>query len=76
LTERAPDGIGSASDVSGVIGQVAFHDWGLHSSIGVPVSAKNRLWGCIVVAFSGQELLPLPRADRRRRRSDPAADPA
>jgi signal transduction histidine kinase len=46
------------SDVSGVIGQVASRDWGLRSSIGVPVSAENRLWGCIVVAFGRQELLP------------------
>ena len=48
------------SDVSGVIGRVASRDWGLRSSVGVPVSAEGRLWGCIVVAFSGQELLPLP----------------
>jgi signal transduction histidine kinase len=47
------------SDVSGVIGQVASRDWGLRSSVGVPVSAQSRLWGCIVVAFSGQELRPL-----------------
>jgi signal transduction histidine kinase len=47
------------SDVSGVIGQVASHDWGLRSSVGVPVSAESRVWGCIVVAFSRQEkLLP------------------
>ena len=46
------------SDVSGVIGQVASRDWGLRSSVGVPVSAESRLWGCIVVAFSGQGLLP------------------
>ena len=46
------------SDVSGVIGQVASRDWGLRSSVGVPVSAESRLWGCIVVAFSGQELMP------------------
>jgi signal transduction histidine kinase len=44
------------SDVSGAIGQVASHDWGLRSSVGVPVSAESRVWGCIVVAFSGQEL--------------------
>ena len=43
-----------------MIGRVASRDWGLRSSIGVPVSAENRLWGCIVVAFSGQELRPLP----------------
>jgi signal transduction histidine kinase len=48
------------SDVSGVIGQVASHDWGLRSSVGVPVSAEGRVWGCIVVAFSGQEPQPLP----------------
>jgi signal transduction histidine kinase len=46
------------SDVSGVIGQVASRGWGLRSSVGVPVSAENRLWGCIVVAFAGQGLLP------------------
>ena len=43
-----------------MIGRVASRDWGLRSSVGVPVSAESRLWGCIVVAFSGQELLPLP----------------
>jgi GAF domain-containing protein len=48
------------SDASGVIGRVASHDWGLRSSIGVPVSAESRLWGCIVVAFSRHGLLPLP----------------
>ena len=46
------------SDVSGVIGQVASRDWGLRSSVGVPVSAESRLWGCMVVAFSGQGRLP------------------
>jgi signal transduction histidine kinase len=46
--------------VSGVIGQVASRDWGLRSSVGVPVSAESRVWGCMVVAFSGQELRPLP----------------
>ena len=43
-----------------MIGQVASRAWGLRSSIGVPVSAESQLWGCIVVAFSGQELRPLP----------------
>ena len=43
-----------------MIGQVASRDWGLRSSVGVPVSAESRLWGCIVVAFSGQEMQPLP----------------
>src|ERR1700722_15722835 len=48
------------SDVSGVIGQVASRDWGVRSSIGVPVSADSRLWGCIVVAFGGHDPQPLP----------------
>jgi signal transduction histidine kinase len=48
-----------SSDVSGVIGQVASRGWGLRSSVGVPVSAEGRLWGCMVVAFSGQEQRPL-----------------
>jgi signal transduction histidine kinase len=47
-------------DVSGVIGQVASQGWGLRSSVGVPVSAESRVWGCMVVAFSGQERRPLP----------------
>jgi hypothetical protein len=42
------------SNVSGTIGQVASQDWRLRSSVGVPVSAESRLWGCIVVAFSRQ----------------------
>jgi signal transduction histidine kinase len=54
------------SDVSGVIGQVASRDWGLRSSVGVPVSAEGRVWGCMVVAFSGQELRPLPAGTEAR----------
>jgi GAF domain-containing protein len=46
------------SDVSGVIGEVASRGWGMRSSVGVPVSAESRLWGCIVVAFADRELLP------------------
>ena len=44
--------------ISGAIGQVATRDWGLRSSVGVPVSVEGRLWGAIVVAFTGAELLP------------------
>jgi signal transduction histidine kinase len=44
--------------ISGVIGQVATGDWGLRSSVGVPVSVEGQLWGAIVVAFTGGELLP------------------
>ena len=43
-----------------MIGQVASQDWGLRSSVGVPVSAESQLWGCMVAAFGGQELRLLP----------------
>jgi GAF domain-containing protein len=46
--------------ISGVIGQAATRDWGVRSSVGVPVSVEGRLWGAIVVAFSREGLLPLP----------------
>jgi signal transduction histidine kinase len=55
-----PTRIDYGDDVSGVIGQVASQDWGLRSSVGVPVSVESRLWGCIVVAFSRPGLVPLP----------------
>jgi signal transduction histidine kinase len=42
---------------SGVIGQVAARNWGLRTSVGVPVSAESRLWGSVVVAFTHKELL-------------------
>jgi len=44
--------------VSGVIGQVAAHDWGLRSAVGVPVSVEGRLWGVMIVAFTHDALLP------------------
>ena len=44
--------------ISGAIGQVATRDWGLRSSVGVPVSAEGQLWGAIVVALTGEEVLP------------------
>ena len=44
--------------ISGVIGQVATRDWGLRSSVGVPVSVEGQAWGAIVVALTGGEFLP------------------
>ena len=44
--------------ISGAIGQVATRDWGLRSSVGVPVSVEGQAWGSIVVAFTGGEVLP------------------
>ena len=43
---------------SGVISQVAGHDWGFRSSVGVPVSVEGRLWGVMIVAFADAELPP------------------
>jgi signal transduction histidine kinase len=44
--------------ISGVIGQVATREWGLRSSVGVPVSVEGRPWGAIVVASTGGKFLP------------------
>ena len=44
--------------ISGAIGQVATRDWGIRSSVGVPVSAEGQVWGAIVVALTGGEFLP------------------
>ena len=41
-----------------MIGQVAAHDWGLRSAVGVPVSVEGRLWGVMIVAFTHDALLP------------------
>jgi signal transduction histidine kinase len=54
-----PTRIHYSGDVSGVIGQVAYRDWGLRSSVGVPVSVESRLWGCIIVGFASRELKSL-----------------
>ena len=43
---------------SGTIAQVAAGDWGLHSSVGVPVSVEGRLWGVMIAAFADEELPP------------------
>jgi signal transduction histidine kinase len=44
--------------ISGEIGRVAAGDEGLRSSVGVPVSVEDRLWGAIVVAYTGGKFLP------------------
>ena len=43
--------------ISGAIGQAATRDWGVRSSVGVPVSAEGQVWGAIVVALTGGEFL-------------------
>jgi predicted ATPase/signal transduction histidine kinase len=46
------------ADMSGAIGDVATRDWGLRSSMGVPIRVEGRLWGVMVVALTRVELLP------------------
>jgi GAF domain-containing protein len=46
------------ADTSGVIGDVAARDWGLRSSVGVPIRVEGRLWGVMIVALTHEELLP------------------
>jgi signal transduction histidine kinase len=45
------------TNVSGVIGDVT-RDWGLRSSVGVPIRVEGRLWGVMIVASAREELLP------------------
>jgi predicted ATPase/signal transduction histidine kinase len=44
--------------MSGAIGEVATRDWGVQSSVGVPIRVAGRLWGVMVVALNRGELLP------------------
>jgi signal transduction histidine kinase len=50
--------------VSGVIGDVAIRDWGLRSSVGVPIRVEDRLWGAVVVALTREEPLPADTEER------------
>jgi signal transduction histidine kinase len=45
-------------DVTGSIGKAGAHDWGLRSSVGVPISVEGRPWGLILVAYTRDEQLP------------------
>jgi signal transduction histidine kinase len=53
-----PERIDYDDAISGRIGRVATRDWGLRTSIGVPIRVEGRLWGCMVVAFTHPELMP------------------
>jgi predicted ATPase/signal transduction histidine kinase len=52
------------ADMSGVIGDVAVRDWGLRSSMGVPIKVEGRLWGVMVVASTRGEFLPADAEER------------
>jgi len=45
-------------DVTGSIGNTGAHDWGFHSSVGVPISVEGRPWGLILVAYTRDQQLP------------------
>ena len=45
-------------DVTGSIGNAAAHDWGLRSSVGVPIGVEGRPWGLILVAYTRDQQLP------------------
>ena len=46
------------ADMSGMIGDGAVRDWGMRSSVGVPIKVEGRLWGAMVVASTRRESLP------------------
>jgi signal transduction histidine kinase len=52
-----PARIDDYGDTSGAVADVV-HRWGLHSSVGVPISVEGRLWGVIVVSSSREQPLP------------------
>jgi GAF domain-containing protein len=44
--------------VTGSIGNAGAHDWGFHSSVGVPIGVEGRPWGLILVAYTRDQQLP------------------
>jgi predicted ATPase/signal transduction histidine kinase len=46
------------SGISGTIGAIATRKWGFQSSVAVPVSVENQLWGAIVLTSMREEPLP------------------
>ena len=60
LTLRAgrPARLDAYADVTGSIGTTGAQDWGVRSSVGVPISVEGRLWGLILVAYTRDQQLP------------------
>jgi signal transduction histidine kinase len=52
-----PARIDDYGDTSGPVADVV-RGWGLHSSVGVPISVDGRLWGVIVVSSAREQPLP------------------
>jgi signal transduction histidine kinase len=53
-----PARIDDYADTSGAVVDVV-RRWGLHSSVGVPISVDGRLWGVIVVSSTREHPLPV-----------------
>jgi signal transduction histidine kinase len=49
---------------SGVVADMAVHDWGARSAVGVPVTIEGRIWGAMTVAFS-RDQVPAPDIETR-----------
>ncbi|TQM45660.1 GAF domain-containing sensor histidine kinase [Pseudonocardia cypriaca] len=52
-----PARIDDYGDTSGSVADIV-RQWGLHSSVGAPISVEGRLWGVIVVSSAGEQPLP------------------
>ena len=57
------------TNVSGVIGDLT-RDWGLRSSVGVPIRVDRRLWGIMIVASAREEPLATDTEERLARFTD------
>jgi signal transduction histidine kinase len=58
LRTGRPARLDAYADVTGSIGNTGAHDWGLRSSVGVPITVEGRPWGLILVAYARDQQLP------------------
>ena len=58
LRTGRPARLDAYADVTGSIGTTGAQDWGVRSSVGVPISVEGRLWGLILVAYTRDQQLP------------------
>jgi signal transduction histidine kinase len=58
LRTGRPARLDAYADVTGSIGTTGAQDWGVRSSVGVPISVEGRPWGLILVAYTRDQQLP------------------
>jgi signal transduction histidine kinase len=58
LSTGRPARLDAYADVTGSIGTTGAQDWGVRSSVGVPISVEGRPWGLILVAYTRDQQLP------------------